>query len=46
MGEIAYVVRGSRFTNPARTVDGKELPASVVVKIVKQVGNTYLVQKT
>src|SRR5262245_35866534 len=46
LGEIAYVVRGTRFTNPARTVDGKELPARVVVKIVKQVGNTYLVQKT
>jgi hypothetical protein len=46
LGEIAYVVRGTRFNNPARTVDGKELPACVVVKIVKQVGNTYLVQKT
>ena len=46
LGEIAYVLRGTRFTNPARTVDGKELPARVVVKIVKQVGNTYLVQKT
>jgi len=45
MGEIAYVVRGSRFTNPARTIDGKELPARVMVKIVKQSGNTYIVQK-
>jgi len=39
------VVRGTRFTNPARTVDGKELPAHVTVKIVKQAGNTYYVQK-
>jgi membrane protein implicated in regulation of membrane protease activity len=46
LGEVAYVLRGTRFTNPARTVDGKELPAHVVVKIVKQAGNTYLVQKT
>jgi hypothetical protein len=46
VGEIAYVVRGTRFTNQARTVDGKELPAHVVVKIVKQVGTTYHVQKT
>src|SRR6185369_4920662 len=45
LGEIAYVVRGTRFTNPARTLDGKELPAHVMVKIVKQAGNTYIVQK-
>jgi len=45
LGEIAYVVRGTRFTNPARTLDGKELPARVMVKIVKQAGNTYIVQK-
>lgn len=45
LGEIAYVVRGSRFNSPARTVDGKELPAGVTVKIVRQTGNTYLVEK-
>jgi hypothetical protein len=45
LGEIAYVVRGTRFTHPARTVDGKELPARVIVKIVRQAGNTYIVQK-
>ena len=45
LGEIAYVLRGSRFTHPARTVDGKELPARIPVKIVKQVGNIYHVQK-
>jgi hypothetical protein len=45
LGEVAYVLRGSRFTNPARTVDGKELPAGLPVKIVKQVGNIYHVQK-
>jgi len=45
LGEIAYVLRGTRFTNPARTVDGKELPASLAVKIVKQVDNIYHVQK-
>jgi len=46
VGEIAYVLRGSRFTHPARTVDGKELPAHIAVKIVKQVGTIYHVQKT
>jgi hypothetical protein len=45
LGEIAYVVRGSRFNNPARTVDGKELPFGLKVKIVEKTGNTYVVQK-
>jgi membrane protein implicated in regulation of membrane protease activity len=45
LGEIAYTLRGSRLTNPARTADGKELPAHTVVKILKQVGNTYVVEK-
>jgi membrane protein implicated in regulation of membrane protease activity len=46
LGEIAYTVRGARFTNPARTVDDKELPARTTVKIVKQVGNSCIVQKS
>jgi len=45
LGEVAYVLRGSRYTNPAKTVDGKELPAATVVKIVNQVGTTFIVQK-
>jgi len=45
LGEIAYVVRGTRFNNPARSVDGKELPAHIAVKIVEKTGNTYVVQK-
>lgn len=45
MGEIAYVLAGSRYTNPAKTVDGKELPVSTPVRIVQQVGTTFIVQK-
>ncbi len=45
MGEIAFVVRGSRFNAPARSVDGRELPAGAGVRIVSRNGNTYLVQK-
>jgi membrane protein implicated in regulation of membrane protease activity len=45
LGEVAYVLRGSRYTNSARTVDGKELPVHTVVKIVNQVGTTFIVQK-
>jgi|SRR5579862_632948 len=45
LGEIAYTVRGTRLTNPAQSSDGKELPARLTVRIVKQVGNTYIVEK-
>jgi len=45
LGEVAYVLRGSRYTSPAKTIDGKELPVSTVVKIVNQVGTTFIVQK-
>lgn len=45
LGEVAYVLRGSRYTNPAKTADDKELPAGATVKIVKQVGTTFIVQK-
>jgi hypothetical protein len=45
LGEIAYTVRGTRLTNSAQSADGKELPARLTVKILKQVGNTYIVEK-
>jgi len=45
MGEIAYTLRGTRLNAPARTVDGKELPAGKIVRIVQQTGPTFLVQK-
>lgn len=46
LGEIAYRIAGARYTNPARTADGKELPAHAQVRIVRFVGNTYIVQKS
>lgn len=46
LGEIAYVLRGTRMLNPAQSVDGKELPPGASVKIVKLVGNNYVVEKT
>lgn len=45
VGEIAYTVKESRMSAPARTVDGKELPARSVVKIAKIVGGTFFVEK-
>ena len=46
VGEIAFTLRGGRLNAPARTVDDKELPAGRIVRIVRQTGPTYLVQKT
>lgn len=45
LGEIAYALRGTRMTNPAKTADGKELPAQSVVKILRWIGNIYIVEK-
>jgi membrane protein implicated in regulation of membrane protease activity len=45
LGEVAYTVRGTRLTNSARTEDGKELPARLAVRIVKQAGTTFIVEK-
>lgn len=45
LGEIAYTLGGTRMTNPARTVDGKELPPQAVVKIVRETAGIYFVEK-
>ena len=44
LGEIAYVVRGSRLTAPARSEDGKPCPSHSTVKITRVTGNTYYVK--
>ncbi len=44
LGEIAYVVRGTRLTAPARSEDGKPCPAHSTVKITRITGNTYYVK--
>lgn len=45
MGEIAYVAMQTRYNAPARTTDGKPLPARTAVKIIRMVGGTYVVEK-
>lgn len=45
VGQIAYNLRESRFTAPARTADGKELPAHALVKVAKIVGGTFIVER-
>jgi membrane protein implicated in regulation of membrane protease activity len=44
IGEVAYVSRGGRFTAPARSEEGIEIPRHASVRITKVVGNTYYVR--
>jgi membrane protein implicated in regulation of membrane protease activity len=43
MGEVAFVVRGTRLVSPARSQEGVELPRHTAVRIVRRVGNTLYV---
>jgi membrane protein implicated in regulation of membrane protease activity len=43
VGEIAYVVRGGRFTAVARSETGEEIARYSHVRIMRVVGNTYYV---
>jgi membrane protein implicated in regulation of membrane protease activity len=46
LGEIAYVARGTRFTAPARSEDGKPHPAHSIVVIERIVGSVFCVKKS
>jgi membrane protein implicated in regulation of membrane protease activity len=46
LGEIAYVARGSRFTAPARSEDGKPHSAHSTVLIERVVGSIFCVRKS
>jgi class 3 adenylate cyclase len=45
LGEIAYVARGSRFTAPARSEDGKPHPVPSTVLIERVMGNIFCVRE-
>ena len=45
LGEIAYVVGGSRYNSPAREESGQAVPIGAEVKIARIVGGTYYVKK-
>ena len=45
MGEIAYVVGGTRYNSPAREDTGQPLPTGAEVKIARVVGGTYYVKQ-
>ncbi|MBU1319485.1 MAG: NfeD family protein [candidate division Zixibacteria bacterium] len=43
-GELAYVVRGARFTGAARSVDNEKIDKNSLVEIVRVVGSTMYVK--
>jgi membrane protein implicated in regulation of membrane protease activity len=43
LGEVAYVQRGSRYSAPARSMDGRPVARGTLVRIVRLVGNTLVV---
>ncbi len=45
LGEIAYTAKQARYSAPARTNDGKALGPHTIVKIVRILGGTYIVEK-
>ncbi len=45
LGEISYVARENRFSAPARSADGKAVGARSLVKVLKTVGGTFVVEK-
>jgi membrane protein implicated in regulation of membrane protease activity len=44
VGEIAYIQGGTRYTAPARTVDGKPISAGQPVRICRIAGTQYYVE--
>jgi membrane protein implicated in regulation of membrane protease activity len=46
VGEIAYVLAGSRYTAPARTEDGTSAPGGTTVRITRVVGAQCFVRPT
>ncbi len=43
VGEIAYVMAGSRYTAPARDEKGRGLPVGLTVRITRIIGNQFYV---
>lgn len=44
LGEIAYILRGSRYTSPAKSQDGTAISKMKAVRIIKIVGSTAVVE--
>ena len=46
LGEIAYIIRGSRYTAPAKSARGNLIERNQSVKIVSVVGSTLVVEES
>jgi len=46
LGEVAYIIRGSRYVAPAKSVSGNAITRNKPVKIVNVVGSTMLVEES
>jgi membrane-bound ClpP family serine protease len=44
LGEVAYVLRGSRYTSPAQSADNSAIARNKTVKIQRIVGSTVIVE--
>jgi hypothetical protein len=45
IGEVAAIVKGQRFSGPAREQDGREVPRGAHVRVKAMVGTTLVVIK-
>jgi membrane-bound ClpP family serine protease len=45
VGEIAYVIRGTRQNAPARSADGKAIEGFAEVEIIRIVGSSFIVRR-
>ena len=45
MGEVSYVFKGSRYSGPARSVDGRDINKNMPVKIWRVIGSTFYVKQ-
>ena len=46
LGEIAYIIRGSRYTAPAKSARGNLIERNQSVKIINVVGSTLVVEES
>jgi membrane protein implicated in regulation of membrane protease activity len=46
LGEVVYILKGTRYNSPARSVDRKRIPAHAMVIIEKVAGNVLFVKES
>jgi membrane protein implicated in regulation of membrane protease activity len=46
LGEVTAMVRGERFTSPAREIEGRAVPRGARIRVVRRSGSTFEVRIT